>query len=120
LVGGKDEAGADGVVVDVVEAGEEVLAVADTVLGEAGLPDGEFRVEAVREAALDKAHGAFDGDFERGEEEMDVVGHDDEGVELEVAFVAIVLECFDEERGVGVELEEGAAVGGGAGYEVGV
>ena len=42
LVGGKDEAGADGVVVDVVEVGEEVLAVADTVLGEAGLPDGEL------------------------------------------------------------------------------
>ena len=77
-------------------------------------------MEAVGEAALDKAHGAFDGDFERGEEEVDVVGHDDEGVEFEVAREAIVLEGFEEERGVGFELEEGVAVGCRAGDEVGV
>jgi len=62
-----------------------VGSVADAVVGEASLPDGEFGGEAVGEASLDESDGAFEG-FLRGEEEMDVVGHDDEGVEFVVAF----------------------------------
>lgn len=46
-----------------------------------------------------------------GEEEVDVVGHDDEGVEAVVALGAVVLEGFEEELGVGRGLEETAAVG---------
>ena len=52
-----------------------------------------------------------------GEEEMDVVGHDDEGVYEVVAFVAIVLEGFEEELGVGFALKEASAVVGDAGDE---
>lgn len=59
--GGGGEAGANGVLVDVVAADEEVFAVADAVVGEGALPDGEFRGEAVGEAAFDEAHGAIEG-----------------------------------------------------------
>ncbi len=48
----------------------------------------------------------------RGEDEVDVVGHDDEGVELVVALATIVLEGFEEEFGVGGDLKEAAAVVG--------
>ena len=41
--GGGGEAGADGVLVDVGAVGLEVLSVLDEVVGEAALPDGEFR-----------------------------------------------------------------------------
>ena len=44
------------------------------------------------EAALDELHGALEGDGLRGEEEVDVVGHDDKGVQFVVAFSAVVLE----------------------------
>ena len=64
------------------------------------------------EAALDKLHGALEGDGLWGEEEVDVVGHDDEGVEFVVAFAAIVLEGIEEELGCGFGLEEAAAVVG--------
>lgn len=70
------------------------------------------------EAAFDEAHGAFEG-FGGGEEEMDVVGHDDEGVEFVVAFAAVVLEGGEEELGVGGDLEDAAGVVGAAGDEEG-
>jgi len=71
--------------VDVGAADFELFGVADAVVGKASLPDGELGGEAVGEASLDESDGAFEG-FVRGEEEMDVVGHDDEGVEFVVAF----------------------------------
>ena len=46
------------------------------------------------EAAFDELHGG--GKVGGGEEEVDVVGHDDEGVEFVVAFAAVVLEGFEE------------------------
>ena len=54
-----------------------------------------------------------------GEEEVDVVGHGDEGVEAVVALGAVVLEGFEEEEGVGGDLEEAAGVVGAAGDEEG-
>jgi len=50
---------------------------------------------------------------------MDVVRHDDEGVEFVEAFGAVVLQGFDEECGVGVDLEESAAVVSDRGDEEG-
>lgn len=43
---------------------------------------------------------------------MDAIWHDDKGVKQVVAFVAVVLEGFEEELGVGFALEESAAVVG--------
>ena len=73
----------------------------------------------MREAAFDEADGSFQGDDLRGEDEVDVVGHDDEGVELVVALATIVLEGFEEEFGVGGDLKEAATVIGCAGDEEG-
>jgi len=112
------EAGGYRILMNVATADFVVGSVADAVVGEASLPDGEFGGEAVGEASLDESDGAFEG-FLRGEEEMDVVGHDDEGVEFVVSFGAVVLKSFDEEFGVAFDLEETAAVVGSAGDEEG-
>jgi hypothetical protein len=111
--------GADGVLVDVGSADFELGSVANAVVGEASLPDGLGGGEAVGEASFDQAYGALEGDALRGEEEVNVIGHDDEGVEFVVAFGAVVLEGFEEELGVTVDLEEEGAVMGCAGDEVG-
>jgi hypothetical protein len=50
---------------------------------------------------------------------MDVVGHDDEGVELQAVLPALLLEDFDQEKGVLFYLEETSAVGGDGCDEVG-
>ena len=117
--GGGDKAGADGVLVDVVAAGLEVVCVADVVVGEASLPDGEFGGEAVGEAAFDEVHGLGESFVLRGEDEVAVVGHDDEGVEEVVLFGAVALEGFEEEVGVARDLEDAAAVVADGGDEEG-
>jgi hypothetical protein len=76
------------------------------------LPDGEFGFEAAGEAAFDELHGALEGNFDGGEEQVDVVRHDDEGVELVVAFAEVMLEGFEEGVGVGFDLEEAPAIVG--------
>jgi hypothetical protein len=88
------------------------------VVGEASLPDGELGGEAVGEASLDKSGGSFES-LLRSEKKVEVVGHDDEGVEFVVSFSWVVLEGFDEEFGVAFDLEEAAAVVGSAGDEEG-
>jgi hypothetical protein len=103
--------------VKICAAGVAVFFVADTVVGEASLPDGELRSEAMGEAAFDHAYGPFERDDLWRKDEVDVIGHDDEGVEFVMAFVAVALEGFEEEFGVGRDLEETAAVVGRGGDE---
>ena len=95
----------------------EVFSITDAMVREASLPDGEFGGETVGEASLDESDGAFEGNGLRGEQEVDVVGHDDEGVEFVVTFGSVVLECCDEKFSVGGELEETASVVSSAGDE---
>ena len=104
------EAGGDGVLMSVAFVRGEVFLSADGMVGEASLPDGELGREAVGEASFDEANGTLDCDFERCEQEVDVVGHHDEGVEFEVASEAVMLEGFEEEGRIGVGLEEATAV----------
>jgi hypothetical protein len=70
--------------------------------------DGEFRGEAVGEASLDESDGSLES-LLRSEKQVEVVGHDDEGVEFVVSFGSVVLEGFDEEFGVAFDLEEAVA-----------
>ena len=50
---------------------------------------------------------------------MEVIGHQDEGVELVALFRAVVAKELKEEVGVRVGLEKAVAVGGDGGNEVG-
>ncbi len=69
----------------------EVFRVADAMVGEASLPDGELRGKTVRKASLDQSNSAFERDGLWGQKDVDVVGHDDEGVEFVVTFGSVVL-----------------------------
>jgi hypothetical protein len=86
------------------------------VVGESSLPDGEFGGETMREASFDNSDDALESCLWR-EEKMDVVGHNDEGVKLVVAFGSVVLEGFDEKFGRALDLKEAAAVVGSAADE---
>ena len=63
-------------------------------------------------ASLDAVHDCGEGFGLGRDEEVEVVGHDDEGVEFVEALPAMVLEGGDEGFGVGGELEEAASVVG--------
>jgi hypothetical protein len=83
---------ADGILENVVSGVEVVFLVDDLAVGIAGLPDFLLRREVVREASANVLHGF--GKVFGCEEQVDVVGHDDEGVELIEALSAIALEGF--------------------------
>ncbi len=93
---------------DVIAVVQEVLAVADAVVSEAPLPQWKAGGEAPREAAFDELHDAFESEALRGKHQVDVVGHDDEVVELVAALAAVMLQRFEEEFSVGRDLEETA------------
>jgi hypothetical protein len=109
------EAGGDWVLVEVILANDEVFARANLVIGEASLPDREFGGEAMGEASLDEVHDLRDGFVARGENEVDVVGHQDEGVEEIVG--AVVFEGFEEKFCVAVDLKDAATVVADGGQE---
>ena len=100
----------------IVAADVVVRVVTDTVIGESSLPDGKFGGEAMGEAAFDELHRSFDGDVGWSDDEVQMVGHDDVGVEKVAG--TVVIDGFEEERGVALDLEEPAAVVGGCGDEV--
>ncbi len=102
--------GADRVLVNVVAMFKKVAAIADAVVGKSALPDGVRDMETVGEAALDEHHCSFKGDVLWGKKNMNVVGHDNEGVEAIVAVTTVMLERFEEEFCVPMDLEETAAV----------
>ena len=106
---------ADWILVDVRAMDVEVFAGEDEVVGEAALP--ELRVGVMGEAALDVLHGLRD--VVGLEEEVDVVGHDDECEELVGAGGSVVLEGFDEKTRGGVDLETAAATERDGGDEKG-
>ena len=111
------EARFDWIAMEIVKTDVTVRFVADAVVGEALLPDGEFRGEAVRKAAFDELHCSFEGDVGWGDQEMEVVGHDDVGVQKITG--AVMIDGFEQECGVAFDLKEPAAVVGGSGDEVG-
>jgi len=111
------EAGADWIVMDVGAMGEEVFAVAHATVGKAALPNRKLRAKAVGEAAFDELNCTLKSNALWRDQQMDVVGHEDEGVELVVAFAAVVLEGFEEEVGGGFNLEEASALVGLGGDE---
>lgn len=86
------EGGGDGVLMDVALVGGEVFLSADGMVGEASLPDGEFGREVVGEASFNEVHDLRKSFITR--REVDVVGHEHEGVEEIV--LAVVLQGFEE------------------------
>jgi hypothetical protein len=69
---------------DVGEVGGVVVLVGDAVVGEALFPDIQFAFQAEGEGSFDELHFFFEGDLGLAcYQEMDVIGHDDEGVEFQ-------------------------------------
>ena len=98
---------------DVVAMGLVVERTFDAAEREALFPDGHFGFEAEGEASLDVLHSLLDGNVGRGcKEEVEVVWHEDEGVDLVAAFGAVVVEELEEKVGVVVDLKEAAAISG--------
>jgi hypothetical protein len=65
----------------------------------------------MREAAFDELYGAFECNAGWSQKEMDVIGHDDEGVKEISAFAPIVLKCIEEQFSIVFDAENSSALG---------
>ena len=113
----------DRVVEDVLGLVAQVIVVGDSVGVVALLPDLSAYVfaDGEEEAALDELGAAFDGHVRCGsEQDVDVIGHHDEGVELEFTGVAITEERGDEKLGGCRSLEDASSLMGDGGECVGL
>ena len=81
----------------IIAASLHVLDIANPVVRESALPDRRLRPKPVREATLNKSNRAFNRDYLRGEDEMHVVWHDDEGMKLVMTRTPIVLQRLNEQ-----------------------
>ena len=95
-----------------------LLTITHSASSKATLPNGKVRPNSMRKATLNQPDGPFNRDLLRRDEQVDVVRHHNEGVELVTSLTPVVLQGFQEELAFGVRLKEAAAVPGGAGHEV--
>jgi hypothetical protein len=91
--------------------------ISNAVIGKASLPHGNLRCETMRKPAFDEADGTLKRDDLRGEDEVDMVGHDDEGVELVMTEMPVVLQSLDEQIGICGGLKDAAPIVGRSGNE---
>jgi hypothetical protein len=110
------QASFDWILVKIVAADIVVRDIADAVVSKSSLPNRELRRETMRETAFDELHGTLDGDVCGCDEEVKVIWHDNVGMQQVAG--TVVVDCFKEEGGVALDLEESAAVVGGCGNEV--
>jgi hypothetical protein len=105
------------ILMNIIPMMNEVLNVADSMIGESAPPD--FRVapheraEFVRVRALDELDGAFDGHARsRGKQEMDMIGHSNEGMQRVAPFAAVVRKSFEEQSGIVFDNEQSSIMPG--------
>ena len=111
-----------GILMDIHAMSLKVRRVADAMIRESFLPDfaaADFLADGVRIAAFDELHGALEGDVSRGrDEQMHVIWHEHEGMELKASLAPIVIEGLEEQPGVVFYDEESSTLEGCRGDEI--
>lgn len=115
-----DNAGSYRVALDVQAERTELICGCHLNFVVATFPDIQLGLQQEREAAFDELHRLFERDVGGwGKQQVKMVRHDDEGVELESGFVALVLKVVQHQVcGLG-DLEDATALCGDKGEEVG-
>ena len=97
---------------DIAEPGFVIVSVTDAVICVPTLPDGTDALgdspEVVREASFDQLHGSFEREFRGRYQQVHVIGHDDESMQL--VEIAVFEEDVDEQLGVSRDLEDGVTL----------
>ncbi len=96
---------------DIVLMAYEIPSVADAMVSESPLPDfspaAEDSAKSVRIPALDELHRMFERNvMSRGEQEMNMLRHNDKGVQLEAPSAAVAIDCLQEQANVVLDHEQ--------------
>jgi hypothetical protein len=114
------EPSTDRILVNVAGMGDVVVDVRDATAVIAAFPYIQFAFEAKRKTSFEVLHYLFERDiWGRSQQEMDMVGHDNERMELETFFVSLALNDIEEESCVLFDLKKASAGRSDGSNEVG-
>jgi hypothetical protein len=97
----------------------KVISAANAVVCESALPYRQLRAYPVRKASFDESHRALNRDALGGQQEMNVVWHDNKSVQFVVSLTTVLLQGFKKELCIGRNLKEPAAIKGRACHKEG-
>jgi len=101
---------------DVMPMSRKILRVANTMVGKSFLPDfpsTDLDPNRVRVAALEQLHASLQRRVDRRrKQQMNMVRHENESMQLKSPLPAISVQGFQEEPGVGLDDEESPALKG--------
>ncbi len=102
----------------------KVESIPNSVIGKSSLPylrvSADQAPECMRISALDQLHGTFDGYFASGsEQEMNMIGHEDKGMQCKAPLAPILVNSFHEQSRVRFNDEESAPLPYRKGHKIG-
>jgi hypothetical protein len=108
---------------DVISMMHEINLIANPMIRESALPyflvSTDDATKFVRVSAFDKLDRALDGYVDRGsQQQMDVFGHDDKGMQFITAFAAMPIKRLQEKADIEFDDKQLSAVVGREGYEI--
>ena len=78
--------------VDIFDMILEVGLIMHVMVREAWLPNGETRIQSIREPSLYKLHAFFQREsIRRGDQQVEMLGHENEGMQLQLLFFATMI-----------------------------
>ncbi len=103
----------DRILSDIDTKGFELLRRRHLYLVVPALPNVHFAFQKERESPFDELHGLFQRNIvRRSQKQMNVIGHDDEGVQLKSAFAALGLQVVQHQVRRVRDLKDAAALCG--------
>jgi hypothetical protein len=113
----------DRVLVDVILMVNEILGVANAVIGKTSLPNFPLTAKDFSQgagiSAFDELDGVLDRDvIGRSQQKMNMLRHQNEGVQLIASSATVAVHCFEKESGVAFDHKKSPALPGRKGYEI--
>jgi len=111
------------ILVNVIQVIQEILAVANPMIRESARPDFALAAQdfakSMRRSTFDELNSVFERDLGgRRDEEMNVLRHDDERMDLKAALTAVSVEGLEEDAHVVFNDEKTTSLPSREGYEV--
>ena len=109
---------------NVIPMMSEVVNITNPMIRKPALPDFRLapdqRTERMGISSLDQLNRALDGDvLRRGKQKMDVIRHEDEGVQQVLRFATVMKKSFKKQSRVVLDLKQSPAIPCREGYEIG-
>src|ERR1700677_3127313 len=103
---------------NVLQSNPKIMRIANAMIGKPTLPDRCLRRHSMREAAFNEPHDPFDGCSFRSYQKMEMIWHDNECMQSVVSVTPVLLQCFQKQGSIRLNLEQTSPIPRRAGRKV--